>query len=58
MVSGDGLAKPMPPALELLGDKAALLALSPQSGNQLSKLNSPCGEHTGWWWDALNQAWC
>ena len=45
------------PALELLGDKAALLALSPSAWQPaFLKLepHTPAGSTPAWWWDALN----
>lgn len=45
------------PALELLGDKAALLALTPSAWQpDFLKLepHTPAGSTPAWWWDALN----
>ena len=45
------------PALELLGDKAALLALSPsvwQPAFLKLEPHAPAGSTPAWWWDALN----
>lgn len=45
------------PALELLGDKAALLALTPSAWQPaFLKLepDTPAGSTPAWWWDAIN----